>query len=158
MSNDTLSSLLPALGIDHGDARIGLSVTDLLGILCFPVETISVAKVDPITRIADICKQRGIKTLVLGLPLRIDGSMGSAAEKVKLFGDKLQEACPQTPLHYVDERLTTVLAHEKMQEAGRKAKHRKDVIDQAAAVEILQSWLDEKLISFPHDGCDPFEF
>ena len=134
---------LPALGIDYGDARIGLSATDVLGILCHPVETIVVAQANPAIRIAEVVRQRGIRTLVMGLPLRLDGTEGSAAEKVKRFAEKVTTACPGLPLQFVDERLTTMAAHEKMHEAGRKAKDRKMTIDQAAAVEILNTWMEE---------------
>lgn len=137
-------SALPALGIDHGDARIGIAATDPLGILCHPVETIVVAQTDAPARIAELARQRGIKTLVIGLPYRLDGTEGTAAEKVRRFADSVAAACPHTPLTFVDERLTTSAAHEKMHEAGRKAKHRKLTIDQAAAVEILNSWMEEQ--------------
>lgn len=134
---------LPALGIDYGDARIGIAATDPLGILCHPVETIVLSHTSPAKRIAEIASQRGIRSLILGLPLRLDGTEGSAAEKVRRFSKKVTAACPALPLHFVDERLTTTAAHEKMHEAGRKARDRKMTIDQAAAVEILNTWMEE---------------
>lgn len=142
--NTSSTDILPALGIDYGTARIGIASTDPMGILCFPVETIELKHTDPFTRIAELCRTRSIQTLVLGLPLRLDGSEGDAAQAVHSFAESLRKACPALPLLLVDERLTTVAAHEKMHEAGRKAKHRKHTIDQAAAVEILQTWLDEQ--------------
>lgn len=138
-----MTDRLPALGIDHGDARIGVSATDPLGILCHPVETIVVAQTNPALRIAELVRQRGIRTLVIGLPIRLDGTEGTAAAKVKKFAQSVTESCPGIPMEFVDERLTTTAAHEKMQEAGRKAKDRKMTIDQAAAVEILNSWMEE---------------
>lgn len=138
-----MTDRLPALGIDHGDARIGVSATDPLGILCHPVETIVVAQTNPALRIAELVRQRGIRTLVIGLPIRLDGTEGTAAAKVKKFTHSVTDACPGIPIEFVDERLTTTAAHEKMQEAGRKAKDRKMTIDQAAAVEILNSWMEE---------------
>ena len=137
-------SLLPALGIDYGEARIGVAATDPLGILAHPVETISCTQGDPIARLVELTKQRGIQTLVLGFPYRIDGREGTATQKVRAFAQRLTEALPHTPLHLVDERLSTCVAHQKMQESGRKAKNRKHVIDQAAAVEILSSWMQEQ--------------
>lgn len=133
----------PALGIDYGDARIGVAATDPLGILAHPVETIEVQRVEPLRRIGELVRQRGIQTLVLGLPVRIDGTEGSAAEKVRAFGDRLQKALPDLPLEYVDEAYTTMAAAAKLREAGRKAKQQKGVIDQAAAVEILNAWMGE---------------
>nr|WP_184018631.1 Holliday junction resolvase RuvX [Haloferula luteola] len=133
----------PALGIDYGDARIGVAATDPLGILAHPVETIPLASTDPIERIAILCEQRGIRTLVLGLPLNLDGEEGPAAEKVRRFARKIELRLPDLPLIYVDESHTTVAASAKLREAGRKAKQQKAIIDQAAAVEILNLWLAE---------------
>ena len=135
-------ALHPALGIDHGEARIGIAATDPLGILAHPVETIDVRKTDPIARIAVLAASRSIRTLVLGLPLRIDGSSGSAAEKVRKFGDKIAKRIPDLPLVYVDEAYTTMDAAAKLHEAGRNAKRQKAVIDQAAAVAILEAWME----------------
>ncbi|WP_035608786.1 Holliday junction resolvase RuvX [Haloferula sp. BvORR071] len=135
------SELHPALGIDHGDARIGIAATDPLGILAHPVETIDVRKTDAIERIAALAASRSIRTLVLGLPIRIDGTEGSSAEKVRKFGNRLAKRLPQLPLLYVDEAYTTMDAAAKLHEAGRNAKRQKAVIDQAAAVAILEAWL-----------------
>ena len=132
----------PILAIDHGDARIGIAATDPIGIMAHPVETIQVKDGFPIERIAELVSQRQVKQLVLGLPLRMDGSEGDAAKKVRAFGDKLHQRLPDIPLHYCDETLTTVAAAEKLHQAGKNAKHQKQIIDQAAAVEILNSWLE----------------
>ena len=70
------SSIHPALGIDHGDARIGIAATDEFGILAYPVETIDSAARDPIARIGELAESRGTRTLVLGMPFRLDGSEG----------------------------------------------------------------------------------
>lgn len=131
----------PALGIDHGEARIGIAATDPLGILAHPVETIDVRKTDPLERIAALAAARQVRTLVLGLPVRIDGTEGTAAAKVRAFGEKLAARLPGIPLVFVDEAYTTMDAAEKLREAGRKAKQQKSVIDQAAAVAILEAWM-----------------
>ena len=133
----------PALGIDHGDARIGIAATDDFGILAHPVETIDRAKTEPLARISTIVSQRKIKTLVLGLPVRMDGTEGTSAEKVRAFGEKLRQQLPDLPLVFVDETLTTSSAATKLREAGRNAKQQKSIIDQAAAVEILNAWMEE---------------
>ncbi len=133
----------PALGIDYGQARIGIAATDPCGILAHPVESIHLAKTEPLARIAELVQQRGIRTLVLGLPLRLDGTEGTACEKVRLFGKKLAQRFPELPLVYVDEFLTTTVAQEKLHQAGKKAKNFKPIIDQAAAVEILNTWLEQ---------------
>lgn len=142
---DTQSSASPhpALGIDHGDARIGIAATDDFGILAHPVETIEQAKGDSVERIAQLVAARKIQTLVLGLPIRMDGSEGSSAVKVRAFGDLLRARISTIPLVFVDETLTTSTASAKLREAGRKAKQQKSIIDQAAAVEILNTWMGE---------------
>jgi putative Holliday junction resolvase len=131
----------PALGIDHGDARIGIAATDDFGILAHPVETIDCKKVDAIERIAQLMQMRKIRTLVVGLPLRMDGSEGDATAKVRVFASQLHERIGTVPLVFVDETLTTSSAAAKLREAGRKARQQKTVIDQAAAVEILNLWM-----------------
>ena len=132
----------PALGIDYGEARIGIAATDACGILAHPVESIHLRHTEPIARIRELVQQKGIRTLVLGLPLRLDGTEGTACAKVRAFGEKLRAALPELPLLYVDEFLTTTAAQEKLHQAGKKAKNFKPIIDQAAAVEILNNWLD----------------
>lgn len=133
----------PALGIDYGQARIGIAATDPCGILAHPVESIHLNKTEPLGRIAELVRQKGIRSLVLGLPLRLDGSEGTACEKVRTFGKRLTEHFPNLPLIYVDEFLTTTVAQEKLHKAGKKAKDFKPIIDQAAAVEILNTWLEQ---------------
>ena len=132
----------PALGIDYGEARIGIAATDACGILAHPVESIHLRHTEPIARIRELVQQKGIRTLVLGLPLRLDGTEGTACAKVRAFGEKLRAALPELPLLYVDEFLTTTAVQEKLHQAGKKAKNFKPIIDQAAAVEILNNWLD----------------
>ncbi|KAB2638354.1 MAG: Holliday junction resolvase RuvX [Verrucomicrobia bacterium] len=138
------SSIHPALGIDHGDARIGVAATDEFGILAYPLETIDCAARDPIARIGELAECRGARTLVLGMPFRLDGSEGSAAAKVRAFAEHLRQRLPDIPLVFVDETLTTTSATTKLQQAGRKARGHKAIIDQAAAVEILNLWLEER--------------
>ncbi len=141
LTTDNSTTPHPALGIDHGAARIGIAATDDFGILAHPVETIDQSKGDAIERIARLVELRKIKTLILGLPIRMDGSEGNSAAKVRAFGARLRERIPTVPLVYVDETLTTSTAANKLREAGRSAKQQKAVIDQAAAVEILNLWM-----------------
>lgn len=133
----------PALGIDHGDARIGVAATDDFGILAHPVETIDQSKGVAIERIARLVELRHIRTLVVGLPVRLDGSEGSSAGKVRAFAEQLRLRLPELPLIFVDETLTTSSAAAKLRAAGRNARQQKAVIDQAAAVEILNLWMEE---------------
>lgn len=136
----------PVLAIDHGDARTGIAATDPVGIMAHPVETIPMKTgLDPIERIAELVSQRQIKTMVIGLPLRMDGTEGTSALKIRKFANQVKRRLPDTPLHYCDETLTTVAANDKLLQAGIKGKKgaskHKELIDQAAAVEILNKWL-----------------
>ena len=132
-----------ALGIDHGDARIGLAISDELGMLAHPYETLVVKDTDPISRIAHIVDDKKIEAIVIGLPRNMDGSTGPAAEKVRVFAEQLRGrvACP---VRLWDERLTTVAAQKSLHAAGRNTKQSRAVIDQAAAQLILQGWLDSQ--------------
>ena len=129
------------LGIDYGDARVGIAISDELGFMAHPLETIEVKRVPAIPRICALAAERDIETIVVGLPRNMDGSHGPSAEKAKKFADELRAAVPCKVVSW-DERLTTVSAKRSLQEAGRKARDQKHIIDQAAAQVILQSWLD----------------
>ncbi|MFK7909135.1 MAG: Holliday junction resolvase RuvX [Akkermansiaceae bacterium] len=131
----------PVLAIDHGDARIGIAATDAAGIMAHPLETIQVREVDAVERIAELVSERQVQQIVLGLPLRMDGSEGTAAAKCRAFGGKIRARLPDTPLHFCDETMTTIAAAEKLHQAGKNAKRQKSIIDQAAAVEILNTWM-----------------
>ncbi|MEM0898025.1 MAG: Holliday junction resolvase RuvX [Verrucomicrobiota bacterium] len=133
------------LGIDYGEARIGLAVSDELGMLAHPVETIHRNAVpDFLARIVEVAAEKAVSLVVVGLPLHLDGSRGAAVEKVESFVSGLREKLPEgIPVKTVDERLSTVEAQRKLHEAGRTVKNSRNVIDQMAAVVILQDYLDE---------------
>ena len=138
--------LTRVLGIDHGDARIGLALSDELGMLAHPLETVPGRDVKAaIARIAELVIERRVEKIVLGLPLRMDGSSGTAVEKVRVFRNGLVKSLPENVIIIEsDERLTTVSAWEKLHAAGRNEKNSRHLIDQAAAVEILQDYLDSQ--------------
>lgn len=142
LTTDHTHSPHPALGLDHGEARIGVAATDDFGILAHPVETIDQSKGDAIARIVRLVEIRKIRTLIVGLPVRMDGSEGTSAAKVRSFAELLCARIPGIPLVFVDETLTTSTAAAKLHAAGRSAKQQKGIIDQAAAVEILNQWLE----------------
>ena len=133
-----------ALGIDHGEARIGLAISDDLGMLAHPLETIHLKTVpDPLARIAEIVTRDQIGMIVLGLPRNMNGTYGPASEKVKEFAEKLRVKVP-CEVKLWDERLTSVAAQRSLHEAGRNVKNSREVIDQVAAQLILQGWLDSQ--------------
>ena len=152
---DDMGEWVRYLGIDYGEARIGLAVSDDLGMLAHPLETVPAADREAaIQRIVAIADERGIQKLVVGLPFRMDGSEGRAAEKVRVFNRQLRKALTRDiPIVEADERLTTVIAMEKLHAAGRTEKNSRDRIDQAAAVEILQEYLDSQAAS----GMEPID-
>lgn len=132
-----------ALGIDLGDARVGVATSDDLGMLAHPLETIQVKSGGVLKRILELAKERSTGTIVVGMPRNMDGTFGPAAEKSREFIEKLKA---ETTCRVVawDERLTTVSAQRSLHEAGRKAKEHRAVIDQVAAQILLQSWLDSQ--------------
>jgi putative pre-16S rRNA nuclease len=132
------------LGIDPGEARVGVAVSDDLGMLAHPLETIDVSRHDPCERIAELAAQRQARVIIVGVPRNMDGSFGPAAEKARALIERLRErvACQVIPW---DERLTTVSAQRALRNAGRKAKDQRSVIDQVAAQILLQSWIDSQV-------------
>ena len=131
-----------AVGIDHGDARVGVAVSDELGMLAHPLETIHVRETDPVARVVQIVAEKKADIVIVGLPKNMDGTTGAAAEKVRIFADKLRAAGITVRLW--DERLSTVAAQRNLHEAGHNAKSSRAIIDQAAAQIILQGWLDSQ--------------
>jgi putative Holliday junction resolvase len=135
---------LKALGVDYGEVRIGIACSDDLGMFAHPLETVQACEANPIARIAEIVAQRAIEIIVIGMPRSLDGSYGKAAQKVSDFVDKITSAMPTIKVITQDERFTTILAQQKLHDAGHTIKSSRHLIDQAAAVEILQSYLDGK--------------
>ena len=131
------------LGIDHGDARIGLALSDELGMLAHPLETLDGRdKFKAIARkLAELIAAKQIERIVIGLPRNMNGTYGPAADKIRDFVEKLTPLIA-VPIQLWDERMTTQQAQRNLHEAGRTVKNSRQIIDQAAAVIILQSYLD----------------
>lgn len=134
------------MAVDYGEARMGLALSDELGLLAHPLETVPGAdKARAAARIAALVAEKGVTTLLMGLPLRMDGTEGSAVEKVRHFLGRLRPLLPESvEIVEIDERLSTVAAMAKLHEAGRTVKNSRAHIDQAAAMEILQEYLDAR--------------
>ncbi len=131
-----------SLGLDIGDRRIGVALSDPEGILASPLTVINRRDESfDIEAITDIIRQQQVGQVVAGLPLSMDGSIGKQAEKAKDFVQKLSERI-EVPVEYRDERLTTVLA-ERLKRASGGKKTRKARHDAQAAAIILQGYLDE---------------
>lgn len=129
------------LGIDFGSSRIGIAISDELGMLAHPLETIPNDSLF-LSKLQKIVLEKGISRIVLGIPRNMDGSYGPAAEKAKLFLSQLKAEFPGVQLISWDERLTTVEAQRLLHAAGRDIKKSRPVIDQVAAQVLLQSYLD----------------
>lgn len=129
------------LGIDPGDARIGVARSDPTGFLATPVETVRRGKGD-LARIVAIAVEEEAVEVVVGLPRSLSGGEGPAAAKVREFAARLARRVAPRPVRLVDERMTTVSAEAMLRDQGRKGGKRRAVVDQAAAVLILQHALD----------------
>ena len=132
------------LGIDYGDARIGIALSDELEILASPLQTYkSQSMRKDIDYVASVAKENNCGKIVIGLPLNMNGTEGARVEKTKAFG-KVLEKVAGLPVVYKDERLTTVQVERVFDQANVKKDKRKQIVDKTAAVLILQSYLDTK--------------
>jgi putative Holliday junction resolvase len=131
------------LGIDPGDVRIGVARSDPSGILATPVETVPRGAGD-LDRIAAVVAELGVVRVYVGLPRSMSGGEGPAAGKVRLFARELSRRVAPVPVMLCDERLSTVTAEGQLRAQGRKGKKRRAVVDQAAAVVILQGALERE--------------
>lgn len=130
------------LGIDLGKARIGLAISDELGFLAHPLETLRISASNNVAiSIARIVQGKKIERVVVGLPRNMDGSHGAAAKDVLTFVAKLR-SCVSCEVVTWDERLTTVSANRALREAGRRTRETRGYVDQVAAQIILQDYLD----------------
>lgn len=131
------------IALDVGDRRIGIAVSDPLGITAQPIETYTRVGYGPDSRhIAELAKQYETDQILCGLPRNMDGTQGFQADKVRQFAAQL-EALGLTVFYY-DERMTTVLAEDALLEADMRRADRKKKVDMLAAVIILQSYLDAR--------------
>ena len=132
------------LGVDVGSVRVGVAISDPYGILATPVSTVArdIGGGADLAEIAALVTERGVVEVVVGLPRTLKGTDGAAVAAARLFGDALADRIAPVPLVYADERLTTVTAHRRLAERGVRSKDRRAVVDQVAAVQILQSRLD----------------
>lgn len=137
------------IGIDVGSVRIGVASSDPDGILATPVETVARTKErgfdsPDIRRIVEIVREYEAVEVIVGLPQTLRGEPGKAAKLASDFARRLRRAFPEVPVRMADERFTTVTAARALRESGVSARGSRPVIDQAAAVAILQGWLDER--------------
>ena len=133
------------LGVDVGTVRIGVSVSDPDGILATPVETVRRDRgVAHLRRLASLVGELEVVEVVVGLPRTLANRTGSSADDAVAVAEALAGRIGPVPVRLADERLTTVSAARFLRDAGVRAKEQRGMIDQAAAVAILQGWLDER--------------
>ncbi|MFP5318954.1 MAG: Holliday junction resolvase RuvX [Acidimicrobiia bacterium] len=132
-----------AVGIDLGERRIGVAVSDSGGVLAVPHSTVSRSgdETEDHAALARIVEETGAERVVIGLPLSLDGSRGPAARKVLAEATAI-EAAVGVPVELYDERFTTVSAARSLAGSGLSSRARRRVVDEAAATVLLQSWLD----------------
>jgi putative Holliday junction resolvase len=133
------------LGMDYGERRIGLALSDPTGTLATPLTTLTYrkGKRPPLTEVEQIARDSSVERIVIGLPLDLSGMETDRCAVVRDIGRKLSERL-EVPVDYLDERLTSVRAERMVRSSGlrRSERERKERVDAAAAALILQAWLD----------------
>ena len=131
------------LGLDVGDIRIGVALSDELGVAAHPLCTLTRKnrKVDLIA-IADLVSIHKVERVIIGLPISLDGSIGTQAEKVQKFAQRLEHVI-DIPIEFQDERFTTAEAEDILQALNKDTQEQKELIDEVAAVIILTDYLNQ---------------
>ena len=133
------------VGIDPGEARIGLAISDEEQSIAFPRETIAAGRgiEEAAQRVRDALADEEVETLVVGLPLRLDATEGESARRARALGEALRREL-DIEVIYWDERMTTLAAERSLREMGRRGIRKREVVDQSAATILLQGYLDAK--------------
>ena len=133
------------LGIDYGDARVGIAITDELNITAQGLETIQRNQSDKIVlkRLDEILENYDIDTIVVGMPLNMDGTISKRAEITKKFVHKLKCKYNKIKIEVIDERLTTVAAHKTMNFLDVNKHKKRNIVDTISAVYILETYLNK---------------
>ena len=129
------------LGVDVGQARIGVARCDPDGMIAIPVETVPRQTGDPVARIVALAEENEAMEIVIGLPLNLRGEDTASTRDARDFARAVAEASPLT-VRLVDERLSTVSAHAALRDSGRSQRSSRRIVDQVAAVVLLQQALD----------------
>ncbi len=131
------------MGVDVGTVRVGLALSDPTGTLASPLETLKRAKDgSDVDRLAALVVEHEVTEVVVGEPRHLSGASGASAEDAGAYAQQLADRIPDVPVHLIDERLSTVTAASHLREGGIDSRKQRAVIDQAAAVVILQAFLD----------------
>lgn len=131
------------LGVDLGDRRVGLALSDVMRIVATPLETITLEQPNQaVNKVLEVARREGVDALVVGLPLNMDGSRGPRVELTDAFMEKLKKRAEDLELFAWDERLSSQEAERVLIQANTSRRKRRGAIDRMAAQLILQSWLD----------------
>ena len=141
MSDADLVVRGPRLGVDVGSVRVGLAASDPDGLIATPVATLPRGTGDLAT-IVDEVRERGARTVYVGLPRHLSGAEGASAAAARAYAVSLAQTVAPVAVRLVDERMSTVSAHRALTASGRPGRQHRSVVDQAAAVVILQAALD----------------
>jgi putative Holliday junction resolvase len=133
------------LGVDVGKVRVGVALSDATGTLASPLETLRRAKnASDLDRLAALVVEHEVTEVVVGEPVHLSGASGASAEDAANYAQELADRIPDVPVILIDERLSTVTAASHLRAGGIDSRKQRDVIDQAAAVVILQQFLDSR--------------
>ncbi|MDE5605001.1 MAG: Holliday junction resolvase RuvX [Eubacterium sp.] len=131
------------MSVDYGDARTGVAFSDISETLASPYTVIKEAyQPNLIDKLCEIAEKENAEKIVVGIPKNMDGSLGFRAEACREFGKNLEKKA-NLPVDFIDERLTTVMAHNILSANNVRGKKRKDTVDAVSAVMILQSYIDK---------------
>jgi putative Holliday junction resolvase len=134
---------LRVLGLDHGERRIGVALSDATGTIATPHSVIDRRGGDVVETLRLLVTEYAVEFVVVGLPLQLSGEEGASARSARAFADKIAEATG-LPVSLHDERFTTVTAEEALIEGGVRRRERREVRDKVAAAVMLQGYLDRK--------------
>ncbi len=141
-----------ALGVDVGERRIGLAVSDPSGLIASPLGVLTRdEQTDAVAEVLARAQEVGAQVIVVGMPIDLRGEAGVAAQRMGEFVERLRAAGP-LPVEICDERLTSAAAARAMQEAGLTERDRRGQIDKVAAALILQTWLDRRRAEAERDA------
>ena len=128
------------IGVDSGSKRVGLAISDGLGLTAQPLEVVARAKA--VDRILELVGEYEIDTVVMGLPTGLSGGEGVSAQEARSMGEELTSS--DLDVEFIDERFTSRMAEEVLLESGMKRRDRRDTVDKVAAAIILQGYLDRR--------------
>jgi len=139
------------LGVDVGTVRVGVAICDPDGILATPLTTLARDRSDgadhvptDMAQLRDLVREHGVLEVVVGLPITLAGNERLAAGHVRTYSQILSQVIDPIPVRLTDERMSTAVAGRRLSERGVSSRRQRAVIDQVAAVEILQGWLDAR--------------